>query len=54
MDISVSLTEKKDLIIVKGINVHSCEIENVICTQLAIQETAVIGVPDGTGDEINN
>lgn len=46
------LDRKKDLIIVKGINVHSCEIENVILTHPAVAETAVIGIPDGTGDEI--
>ncbi len=46
------LDRKKDLIIVKGINVHSCEIENVVLTHPAVAETAVIGIPDGTGDEI--
>ncbi|HCJ65825.1 MAG TPA: long-chain fatty acid--CoA ligase, partial [Elusimicrobia bacterium] len=45
------LDRKKDLIIVKGINVHSCEIENVILRHPAVTETAVIGIPDGTGDE---
>jgi len=43
---------KKDLIIIKGLNVYPQEIENVILTHPAVTDTAVVGIPDGTGDEI--
>lgn len=44
---------KKDLIIVKGLNVYPQEIENVISLDPAIKEVAVIGKPDKeSGDEI--
>lgn len=37
---------KKDMIIVSGFNVYPTEIEDVLFTHPAIQECAVIGVPD--------
>ncbi len=43
---------KKDLIIVKGLNVYPKEVEDVLLTHSAVQEAAVIGVMDDTGDEI--
>jgi len=43
---------KKDLIIVKGFNVYPKEVEDRLLAHAAVQEAAVIGVPDGTGDEI--
>lgn len=41
----------KDLIIVKGLNVYSREVEEVLLRHPAVEEAAVIGVPDETGDE---
>lgn len=46
------LDRKKDIIIVKGLNICSPEIENVILRHPALAEVAVIGIPDETGDEI--
>ncbi len=43
---------KKDLIIVKGLNVYPKEIEDTLLTHSAVQEAAVIGIQDDTGDEI--
>jgi len=43
---------KKDLIIVKGLNVYPKEIEDLLLTNEAVAEAAVVGVPDETGDEI--
>lgn len=37
---------KKDMIIVSGFNVYPNEVEDVLFTHAAVQETAVIGVPD--------
>jgi long-chain acyl-CoA synthetase len=37
---------KKDLIIVSGFNVYPSEVEGVLYTHPAVQEAAVIGVPD--------
>lgn len=42
----------KDLIIVKGLNVYSREVEDVLLLHPGVAEAAVIGVPDDTGDEI--
>lgn len=41
----------KDLIIVKGLNVYSREVEDVLLLDPSVAEAAVIGVPDDTGDE---
>lgn len=42
----------KDLIIVKGLNVYPREVEDVLLGHPDLAEAAVIGVPDGTGDEL--
>jgi long-chain acyl-CoA synthetase len=42
---------RKDLIIVKGLNVYPQEIEAVLESHPAVAEAAVIGVDDGSGDE---
>jgi len=41
----------KDLIIVKGLNVYSREVEAVLLKNQDVEEAAVVGVPDGTGNE---
>src|SRR5262249_33355472 len=43
---------KKDLIIVKGLNVYPKEVEDILQDHPAVAEAAVIGVPDATGDEL--
>jgi long-chain acyl-CoA synthetase len=43
---------KKDLIIVKGLNVYPKEVEDVLLAHPAVQEAAVVGIMDDTGDEI--
>ncbi len=43
---------KKDLIIVKGLNVYPQEIEEVIISCGLVAETAVVGLRDNTGDEV--
>jgi long-chain acyl-CoA synthetase len=43
---------KKDLIIVKGLNVYPKEVEDILLSHPAVQEAAVVGLPDDTGDEI--
>ena len=42
---------KKDMIIIKGLKVFSAQVEAVICEHSAVEECAVIGVPDGRGGE---
>ena len=42
----------KDLIIVKGLNVYSREVEDVLLRHPDVAEAAVIGVPNDSGDEI--
>ena len=42
---------KKDMIIIKGLKVFSAQVEAVICENPAIEECAIIGVPDGRGGE---
>ena len=43
---------KKDLIIVKGLNVYPQDVENVIIQHKAVKEAAVVGIPDpDSGDE---
>jgi long-chain acyl-CoA synthetase len=37
---------KKDMVIVGGFNVYPREVEEVLCEHTAVQEAAVIGVPD--------
>ena len=41
---------KKDMIIIKGLKVFSAQVEAVICEHPAVEECAVIGVPDGGGE----
>ncbi len=43
---------KKDLIIVKGLNVYPKEIEDILQEHPAVQDAAVIGIQDETGDEL--
>lgn len=43
---------KKDLIIVKGLNVYPKEIEDILLEHPGVQDAAVIGIQDETGDEI--
>jgi long-chain acyl-CoA synthetase len=43
---------KKDLIIVKGLNVYPQEIESVLSGHSAVAEVAVVGIQDETGDEL--
>ena len=43
---------KKDLIIVKGLNVYPKEVEDVLMAHAAVQDAAVIGIQDDTGDEL--
>jgi len=40
------------LIIVKGLNVYPKEVEDVLLDHPAVQEAAVVGVADDTGDEL--
>ncbi len=42
---------KKDMIIIKGLKVFSAQVEAVICEHPAVEECAIIGVPDGRGGE---
>ena len=42
---------KKDLVIVKGLNVYPREVEDILMEHPAVAEAAVIGVPDARGDE---
>jgi len=43
---------KKDLIIVKGLNVYPKEVEDVLLSHPAVNDAAVIGIQDETGDEL--
>jgi long-chain acyl-CoA synthetase len=43
---------KKDLIIVKGLNVYPKEVEDILLSHAAVQDAAVIGIVDETGDEL--
>lgn len=43
---------KKDMIIVKGLKVFSAQVEAVIAENPAVEESAIIGVPDEVGDEV--
>ena len=42
---------KKDMIIVKGLKVFSAQVEMVVHEHPAVAEAAVIGIPDGKGEE---
>ncbi len=42
---------KKDMVIVKGLKVFPAQIEHTINSHPKVQENAVIGIPDGTGNE---
>ena len=42
---------KKDMVIVKGLKVFPAQIEHTICTHPKVLENAVIGIPDGSGNE---
>lgn len=43
---------KKDMIIVKGLKVFSAQVEAVIAENPAVEESAIVGVPDEVGDEV--
>ncbi len=43
---------KKDMIIVKGLKVFSAQVESVIAENPAVEESAIIGIPDEVGTEI--
>jgi len=43
---------KKDMIIVKGLKVFSAQVEAVIAEHPAVEESAIIGIPDEIGDEL--
>lgn len=43
---------KKDMIIVKGLKVFPAQVEAVIAENPAVEESAIVGVPDEVGDEI--
>ncbi|OGR68167.1 MAG: hypothetical protein A2081_02415 [Elusimicrobia bacterium GWC2_61_19] len=42
---------KKDMVIVKGLKVFPAQVEHVINTHPKVLENAVIGIPDGSGNE---
>jgi long-chain acyl-CoA synthetase len=42
---------KKDMVIVKGLKVFPAQIEHMIHAHPKVQECAVIGIPDGSGNE---
>ena len=42
---------KKDMVIVKGLKVFPAQVEQVITGHPKVQEAAVIGIPDGSGNE---
>lgn len=42
---------KKDMIIIKGLKVFSAQVEAIIDTCPGVEESAIIGVPDGKGGE---
>ena len=43
---------KKDMIIVKGLKVFPAQVEAVIAENPAVEENAIIGIPDEVGDEV--
>ncbi len=42
---------KKDVIIVDGMNIYPREVEDAACLHPAVEECAMVGVPDGKGSE---
>lgn len=46
------LDRKRDVIIVDGFNVFPTEVERVIDTHPLVEDSAVVGIPDGHGGEI--
>ena len=42
---------KKDMVIVKGLKVFPAQIEHIINAHPKVLENAVIGIPDGSGNE---
>lgn len=44
---------KKDLIIVDGMNIYPREVEDFVLQHNAIDECAMVGIPDGRGSEIS-
>ena len=43
---------KKDLIIIDGMNVYPREVEDIVLKNQAVEECAMVGIPDGRGSEI--
>jgi len=43
---------KKDLIIVDGMNIYPREVEDVVLKISAVDECAMVGIPDGRGSEV--
>jgi long-chain acyl-CoA synthetase len=43
---------KKDMIIIKGLKVFPAQVEAIIAENPEIEESAIVGLPDETGDEI--
>lgn len=43
---------KKDLIIIDGMNIYPREIEDIVLKNHAVEECAMVGIPDGKGSEI--
>ncbi len=43
---------KKDMIIIKGLKVFPAQVEAVIAENPSVEESAIIGLPDASGDEI--
>jgi long-chain acyl-CoA synthetase len=46
------IDRKKDLIIVDGMNVYPREVEDYVMRHPAVEECAMVGIPDGRGSEI--
>ena len=46
------LDRKRDVIIIDGFNVFPSEVEHVINAHMLVEDSAVVGIPDGHGGEI--
>jgi len=46
------LDRKRDVIIIDGFNVFPSEVEHVINAHMLVEDSAVVGIPDGRGGEI--